>query len=164
MIVCIPLTPEGGVDPRWGRAERLAVATVSDAGIDRWQEFDVGWGRLHDGGSEGEHHARVAQFLREHEVEAVVAGHMGSPMEHILGKMRIKVYLGASGPAKDATLGAISRPRQPGGPNAVRWGPAEQPVNRAKPYQTGLCAQIRLRGTSTAFPFRRSSLFRCCSS
>ena len=104
MIVCVPLTEAGLVDPRWGRAKRLAVTTFGDADVDSWQEFDVGWDRLHDAGSEGEHHARIAEFLRQHHVEAVVAGHMGPPMEHMLSKMRIKVYLGASGPAREAAL------------------------------------------------------------
>jgi predicted Fe-Mo cluster-binding NifX family protein len=111
MIVCIPVTPEGSVAPGWGRADLVAVARVSANVIDAWQEFDVGWGRLHDSGPEGGHHARIAGFLRQHEVEAVVAEHMGPPMEHMLGKMRIKVHLGASGRAREAVLGALNDPR-----------------------------------------------------
>jgi len=102
MIVCIPVTEEGFVDPGWGRADRVAVAKVTASAIDAWQEFDVGWGRLHDSGPEGGHHARIANFLKEHAVEAVIAGHMGPPMEHMLGKMGIKVHLGAVGRAREA--------------------------------------------------------------
>lgn len=111
MIVCIPVTEEGFVDPGWGRADRVAVAKVTANAIDDWQEFDVGWGRLHDSGPEGGHHARIARFLTEHEVEAVIADHMGPPMEHMLGKMGIKVHLGAAGRASDALLGALNDPR-----------------------------------------------------
>lgn len=107
MIVCIPVTQDGLVDPGWGRADRVAVAEVAADTIDTWEEFDVGWGRLHDSGPEGGHHARIASFLKEHAVEAVIAGHMGPPMEHMLGKMGIKVHLGAAGRAREAMLGAL---------------------------------------------------------
>jgi|SRR5579864_2486238 len=108
MILCVPVTVAGAVDPRWGHAERVVVASVGGSGIESWQEFAVGWGSLHDSGGEGEHHARIAVFLREHKVEAVVAGHMGPPMQHMLSKMAIQVYLGASGEAKETTLRTIS--------------------------------------------------------
>lgn len=111
MIVCIPITQEGFVASGWGRADRVAIAKVTPDTIDAWQEFDVGWGQLHDSGPEGGHHARIASFLKEHRVEAVIAGHMGPPMEHMLGKMGIKVHLGAAGRASEALLGALSNPR-----------------------------------------------------
>ena len=104
MIVCLPVTQEGFLDPRWGRADRVAIAKVTANGIQSWQEVDVGWGLLHDSGTEGAHHARVARFLREQEVEAVVANHMGPPMELMLGKMGIEVHLGAAGSAREAAL------------------------------------------------------------
>jgi len=97
IIVCVPVTTEGALGPRWGRAERVAVATVSQDGVDDWQEFDVSWDSLHDAGTEGSHHARVALFLREHKVEAVAAHHMGPGMEHMLGKMGLTVRLGEAG-------------------------------------------------------------------
>ena len=85
--VCVPVAVDGLLDPRWGRADRVAVATVSQKGIDDWKEFDVGWGNLHDAGTEGSHHARVARFLLDHGVEAVVAHHMGAGMTHMLEQM-----------------------------------------------------------------------------
>ncbi len=90
------------MDPRWGRADRVAIATVSAGVIGRWQEIDVRWSELHDHGGEGQHHARVARFLQENGVQAVVADHMGPPMEEMLRKMGIRVHLGAHGPARDA--------------------------------------------------------------
>ncbi len=100
MIVCVPITPDGQVDHSWGRAPRVAVARVSDDAIESWQEFDVGWDRRHDEGTEGAHHARIAQFLTEHGVQRVVAGHMGPPMQQMLAKMQISVTLGAAGDAR----------------------------------------------------------------
>jgi len=109
MIVCLAVTQDGFVDSRWGRAERVAVAEMSGSAIESWHEFDVGWGGLHDSGTEGGHHARVARFLREHGVGAVVANHMGPDMEHMLGKMGIEVRLGAAGRAREAALGSARR-------------------------------------------------------
>lgn len=105
--VCVPVTQDGSIDPRWGRADRVAIAEVGDTGIDAWQEHEVGWGRLHDAGPEGQHHARVATFLRDHGVGVVVAHHMGGGMEQMLARMEIEVHLGASGNARDAVLRAL---------------------------------------------------------
>ena len=107
MVVCVPVTTEGLVDPRWGRADRVALADVTENGIGDWQEHDVGWSVLHGEGTEGSHHARVARFLRDHQVEAVVADHMGAPMAHMLQQMGLKVRLGAGGDAREAVLGAL---------------------------------------------------------
>jgi predicted Fe-Mo cluster-binding NifX family protein len=102
MIVCIPVAGDGSVDPRWGRAQRVAVAKVNGGAIESWEEFDVGWGTLHDAGPEGQHHARIARFLQEHGVQTVVAGHMGPGMTDMLAKMNIAVRLGAAGLAREA--------------------------------------------------------------
>lgn len=42
MKVCVPVTADDQVDPRWGRADRVAVAEVTDGQISGWQEFTVG--------------------------------------------------------------------------------------------------------------------------
>lgn len=107
MVVCVPVTMEGMIDPRWGRADRVAIAVVTGDGIADWQEFDVGWNTLHDAGTEGSHHARVARFLQDHHVEVAVADHMGPPMVHMLERMGLKVRLGAMGDAREAAMAAI---------------------------------------------------------
>lgn len=114
IIVCVPVTVEGLLDPRWGRADRVAVATVRQDGIGDWKEFDVGWGSLHDAGTEGSHHARVARFLREHGVEAVVAHHMGAGMTHMLEKMGLTVRLGETGSAREAAARVLGGERDTG--------------------------------------------------
>jgi predicted Fe-Mo cluster-binding NifX family protein len=106
MVVCVPVTTEGLIDPRWGRADRVAITQVTGDGIGAWQEYEVGWNALHDSGTEGSHHARVARFLKEHHVEAVVANHMGAPMVHMLERMGVKVWLGATGTAREVAMGA----------------------------------------------------------
>jgi predicted Fe-Mo cluster-binding NifX family protein len=106
MIVCVPVTPDGQVDPRWGRAARVAVATIDGGQITAWDELPVAWDVLHDVGTEGGHHARVATFLRDHGVEVVVAGHMGPPMAQMLAKLQILARTGAQGDARRAVEAA----------------------------------------------------------
>ncbi|NTW41312.1 MAG: hypothetical protein HGA44_15800 [Cellulomonadaceae bacterium] len=110
MIACIPVTPSGQVDPRWGKAQRVAFATVTDGAVATWEELEVGWDVAHDEGSEGSHHARVARVLIEHGVEAVVANHMGPGMVRMLATMSIPVHLGAQGDARTAVLTAATGP------------------------------------------------------
>lgn len=107
MVVCVPVTTEGLIDPRWGRANRVAISELTGGGIESWREYDVRWDALHDAGTEGSHHARVARFLLDHHVQAVVANHMGEPMVHMLERMGVKVWLGAVGDAREAVAGAI---------------------------------------------------------
>ena len=108
MILCVPVTSDGQVDPRWGRADRVAVADVVDGEIAAWQEIEVSWSRLHDEGTPGSHHARVVRFLREHQVEIVVANHIGDGMVRMLATMSLPAHLGAVGSARAAVLEAAS--------------------------------------------------------
>jgi predicted Fe-Mo cluster-binding NifX family protein len=106
MRVCVAVTADGRVDPRWGRADRVAVAEVTGGQIRGWQEFAVVLGTLHDQGTEGAHHARIARFLRDNQVQAVAAHHVGPGMERMLGSMAIRVVTGVSGEAREAALAA----------------------------------------------------------
>ncbi|MEO8208378.1 MAG: NifB/NifX family molybdenum-iron cluster-binding protein [Chloroflexota bacterium] len=106
MILCAPVTITNEIDPRWGRASRVAIVEVHDGDVVGWQAFDVAWDTLHDTGSEGGHHARVARFLQEHGVQVVVADHMGDPMAQMLTQMGIESRLGAGGDARQAILAA----------------------------------------------------------
>jgi predicted Fe-Mo cluster-binding NifX family protein len=109
MIPCVPVTATGEVDPCWGRAGRVAVAEVVGGTVRSWDEYDVAWDRLDDQGTEGGHHARVAQFVQEHRASIVVAHHMGDPMLQMLRRMDIGVRLGVSGDARLAVLGAAAQ-------------------------------------------------------
>ena len=108
MIACVPVLPDGSVDPRWGRADRLAVAEVDDGRIDSWEEFQVDWSVRHDEGSSARHHARVARFLLEHHVGAVVAHHVGEGMVRQLATMKVTLHLDAEGDARAAVLAALA--------------------------------------------------------
>jgi sugar-phosphatase len=80
----------------------VAVASVDATGrIAGWSVHQVGWGDLHGSGGEGSHHARIVRFLREHQVGCVVVEHMGLGMQRVMTAMRIPVFTGAAGPARD---------------------------------------------------------------
>ena len=104
MKVCVPVDHDGNVDPRWGRASRVAVADVADGAVQDWREYDVNWDTLHDEGTEGAHHARIARFLRDHAVEAVVVAHVGPGMQRMLDTMNIHVTGGCAGDARQAVV------------------------------------------------------------
>ncbi|HLB45271.1 MAG TPA: NifB/NifX family molybdenum-iron cluster-binding protein [Candidatus Limnocylindrales bacterium] len=108
MNVAVPVTAEGEVDHSWGRAPRVAVAAVDNGQVVGWQEFPVGWDQLHDEGTEGGHHARVARFLRDQQIAVVAAGHMGAPMVEMLERMGISAVLGVTGDARLAAVAAAS--------------------------------------------------------
>jgi predicted Fe-Mo cluster-binding NifX family protein len=108
VVVCIPVAGDGTVEHRWGRAPHVAVARVRAGEIVEWAEHAVRWDVLHDTGTEGSHHARVIRFLRENDVTAVVASHMGPPMVTSITKLGLDLHLGATGDARQAVLDAVS--------------------------------------------------------
>jgi len=107
-VVCIPVTADGRVGPSWGRAPRVAVAEVDAGAVVAWSEHDVRWDELHDDGTEGGHHARVARFLIDHGVQVVAADHVGPPMVRMLASIGLGVLLGAGGDARAAAIEAAA--------------------------------------------------------
>jgi predicted Fe-Mo cluster-binding NifX family protein len=82
------------------------VADVTAGEIRSWQEFTVGWGTLHDQGTEGAHHARVARFLRENQVQGIAVHHIGPGMQRMLALMSIRAVTGLAGDARSAARAA----------------------------------------------------------
>jgi predicted Fe-Mo cluster-binding NifX family protein len=107
-IACIPVTPDGQVGGGFGRAPRVAIARTQGGALTDWQEIPVGWDVLHDTGTEGGHHARVARFLMDHAVELVVVSHLGDGMRRMLEGMGVALVTGAEGEARSAVLEAAA--------------------------------------------------------
>ena len=112
MIVAAPIqkdeTSNPTIDPRWGRANWIALAEVSGGKIVGWNEKEVLWDKLHDEGTDGAHHARIAKFIKENQVEMIVVDHMGDGMVRMLKTMEIPVIFGASGSARAAIENATT--------------------------------------------------------
>ena len=108
MHVCVTLTPDGLAGGGFGRAPKVGIATVEDGVVTAWEEHEVRWDDLHDAGTEGSHHARIARFLMDNDVQAVAAGHIGPPMQHQLGRMGIRFVLGADGDPRSVALEAAT--------------------------------------------------------
>lgn len=106
MRICVPVTNDGQVDHGWGRAHRVAIAQVDEGVLTDWQEHEVSWDVLHDEGTEGAHHARVATFVREKAIEMILSGGMGGGQQRMMTTMGIRVQLGVSGDARQAVLTA----------------------------------------------------------
>jgi|GEM_PF-1295069 len=106
VVVAIAVGEGGSVGPRWGRAQRVAVATVHGGRLCNWEETEVGWGTVREEGSERAHHARIARFVKQHGVQLVIAHHMGKEMLAMLERMGLQVQVPASGDAREAVLAA----------------------------------------------------------
>ncbi|MCF2707302.1 hypothetical protein I6E29_08520 [Arcanobacterium haemolyticum] len=105
MIIAIPVTPDGTVDLKWGKARTVAIAEVEGEDIIEWTEHEVKWDEHHDATTEGAHHAAIVTFLRENEVEAVILNHCGAPMLNTMTKMGLIIATDAEGDAKDIVAG-----------------------------------------------------------
>ena len=84
------------------------MANVADGAVTSWELVEVSWSRLHDEGSSARHHARVARFLLDHQIEAVIADHVGDGMVRMLSTMKIQLLTGAQGDARSAVLTALA--------------------------------------------------------
>ncbi|MGV1004282.1 MAG: NifB/NifX family molybdenum-iron cluster-binding protein [Candidatus Nanopelagicales bacterium] len=119
MIVLIPVTPTGQVDPRFGKAAQVALAEFDASGeLTAWRVTQVNWDEAHDQGTHGAHHARIVRFLKESEVDLVAAAHIGEGMRRTLEAMALPVALGVGGDARQAAqaaaellIEAVSEPR-----------------------------------------------------
>lgn len=105
MIIAVPVTSDGQVDIKWGKAHNVAIAEVQDNQIVEWDEHEVGWDVLHDSSTEGSHHARIVTFLKENAVDSVIINRCGAPMLNTMAKMNLVIATDAEGNAKDVVAG-----------------------------------------------------------
>ena len=106
MTTAIAINSDGTIGGGWGRAHLVVVATVAEGTVTHWQEIEVAWDVAHDEGTEGSHHARIARFLRDNNVDTVIAGHMGEGMVRMLATMGIRTVLDVAGDARAVAVAA----------------------------------------------------------
>ncbi len=88
------------VDPRWGRFCRLALADIDYGAIAGWAAYEIAWDCPHGVGGEGARHACVARFPRQHPIDTVVAGHVGTGRARMRRTTGITAPPGARGDAR----------------------------------------------------------------
>ena len=107
MKIFTPVTADGQSGSHFGRAHWAAVAEVADGVVSDWQVHEISWDVLHDEGTHGSHHSRVARFFKEQGVEAVVAAEMGPGMVRMLTTMGLPILPASPGDAQASVLAAI---------------------------------------------------------
>ena len=102
MTVAVPVTLEGAVFDRLGKAPVFATCSLRDGEITDWVAHPVGWDQTYGVDVLGAHHARVMRFVQDHAVTAVVADDVCDSMRRSLESQGVAVYDHRSGDARTA--------------------------------------------------------------
>ncbi|MCL5101992.1 MAG: hypothetical protein M1544_01380 [Candidatus Marsarchaeota archaeon] len=78
-----------------GRAPKVAIIKESNGKVESIEEIDVKWGESHEREQEGLHHASIAKFIKEHNVNEVVAAGAGPNMQGMLGRLKVVLRFGS---------------------------------------------------------------------
>jgi predicted Fe-Mo cluster-binding NifX family protein len=90
MIIAVPYLA-GAVNGHFGRTEAFLIANAAGGEVVASAVHQVD-GLQHD-------HQGLAGFLESHDVDVILAGGMGAPMQAALKAAGFNVYCGVSGPA-----------------------------------------------------------------
>ena len=107
MTVAVPVTLEGAVFDRLGKAPVFATCSLRDGEITDWVEHQVGWDQTYGVDVMGAHHARVMRFVQDHAVAAVVADDVCDSMRRSLESQGVSVYDNRSGDAREAVASLL---------------------------------------------------------
>jgi predicted Fe-Mo cluster-binding NifX family protein len=102
MTIAIPVTAEGTVFERLGKAPLVATCVLRDGTVTDWTEHAVGWDQTYGVDVMGNHHARVMRFMKEHGVTTVVAADVCDSMRRALQAQGVIVHDGRTGDARAA--------------------------------------------------------------
>jgi predicted Fe-Mo cluster-binding NifX family protein len=108
--VCVPLNPDGTLTPRLGQAPKVAICRVDQGTISDWTEFPVEWDTTYGVDVLGVHHPRVVRFMRDHQVDTVVAASVCESMQQVLSSIDVTVRTGFDGDARAAVGSATAEP------------------------------------------------------
>lgn len=130
MKVAVAVLPNGMINSHFGRAEKIALATIENKQIVDWQELEVPFADTHEdhGHHQHDHHDHdhdhhqhnhhhhgpghvkgIKAFLVDQHVDLVLLDHAGPGMRTIQNEIEIKVVVGAKGNAKEAVQELINQ-------------------------------------------------------
>lgn len=105
MKIALAVLPNGMVNSHLGRADKVAIATIEDKEIAKWEEFDVPFGKNHDHhhhhshehghdhGQGNKHHESIRDFLVSHNVDVILVEHSGPGILALLEEANIKMVV-----------------------------------------------------------------------
>lgn len=107
MIIATPVTVDGQTAERCGKSHWIGVAEVSGPRITSWKIHEVGWDEAGLLGRDPRH-ARIARFLTDQGVTAIVASDMGPRLAALLAELEIEVLPATPGDARESVLAAVA--------------------------------------------------------
>lgn len=107
MTIAIPVTAEGAVFERLGKAPFVATCVLRDGEVTGWTEHAVGWDQTYGVDVMGNHHARVMRFMQDNEVTDVVAADVCDNMRRSLEAKGVSLHADHAGDARAAVLAAL---------------------------------------------------------
>jgi len=121
--VAVAVLPNGMVNAHFGRANKLALATVENGQISKWEEVEVPFAESHGDHDHHhdhdhhdhehhhapDHHEGIKNFLVEQGVDMVLLDHAGPGMQKVMNETDIKIVVGAKGNAKEVVQAVIDQ-------------------------------------------------------
>lgn len=125
MKLALAVLPNGRINPHFGRAKKVAVATVENGRIVAWEEVEAAFAEHHPGshhehgahhhdvqtaqgegrvrsGEWSKHQTAIKDFLVQHGVDVLILEHAGPGIARVLEETDIRVVTGARGDAREA--------------------------------------------------------------
>ncbi|WP_339063671.1 NifB/NifX family molybdenum-iron cluster-binding protein [Tepidibacillus marianensis] len=123
MKVAVAVLPNGMVNAHFGRANKLALATIENGQISNWEEIEVPFAETHGDHDHGhdhnhdhhdhhhapDHHEGIKNLLVEQEVDMVLLDHAGPGMQKVINETTIKIVVGAKGNAREVVQAVIDQ-------------------------------------------------------
>lgn len=139
MKIAVAVLSNGMVNAHFGRANRIAFATVENKEIVDWKEEDAPFAAMHDEedhhdhgmhqhedhhgdgehhhdhdhshghGHSGKHQETIKNYLVEHGVDLLLVDHAGPGLNRVLQETKMKVVTGAKGKAREVVQAAIDQ-------------------------------------------------------
>ncbi|MEZ5118136.1 MAG: hypothetical protein R2737_17900 [Candidatus Nanopelagicales bacterium] len=107
ITACVPVNPDGTIHERLGQAHTVATCRLHDGQLTDWSEHVVNWDYAYGVDGYGVHHPRVIRFMKDHEVDVVVAHDVCDTVADSLRTIGMRVVDDASGDAR-AAVAALS--------------------------------------------------------